>query len=89
MQSTVYIFRLRDGGLVITVDASGSRLPLDDALGYKPGDWKLLGPVPAADLPAMITSAKEVEPALIDHGYYSISSNQIIDSHPFFQRHPA
>jgi hypothetical protein len=75
MQETLYVFRLGEkGGFVITTDRQGSRLPLDDALGYKPGDWKFLDAIPSSELPKMITNAREVEPALTSHGYYSITA---------------
>ena len=89
MQPILYVFRLRDkGGLVITTDQSGTRLPIDADLDYKLGDWKFLQPIPSADLPKMITSYRDVEPALTGWGYYSISKRETL-GHPFFQRHPA
>ena len=90
MQPILYVFRLRDkGGLVITTDQSGSRLPIDAELDYKPGDWKFLQTIPSADLPKMLTSHREVEPALTGWGYYSISKRDKLQGHSFFQRHPA
>lgn len=90
MQPVLYVFRLRDkGGLVITTDQGGSRLPIDAELDYKPGDWKFLQPIPSMDLPRMLTSFREVEPALRGWGYYSIGKRDTIQGHPFFDRHPA
>jgi hypothetical protein len=89
MQPILYVFRLRDkGGLVITTDRSGSRLPIDADLDYTPSDWKFLQPIPSADLPKMLTSHREVESALTGWGYYAISARETL-SHPLFQRHPA
>jgi hypothetical protein len=88
MQPMLYFFRLRDGGgIVITTDRNGSRLPLNETLGYKPGDWQFLEAVPSTELTRMITNVHEVEPALTDHGYYSLTSSQIIADHPFFKKY--
>ena len=90
MQPILYVFRLRDkGGLVITINQSGSRLPIDPDLDYKPGDWRFLQSISSADLPRMLTSYREVEPALSGWGYYSVSNRDTIQGHPFFAKHPA
>jgi hypothetical protein len=88
MQETLYVFRLRDdGGLIITTEQSGSRLPIDEQLNYKPGDWKFVGTIQSADLPNMLTSHKEVEPVIARDGYYSIGKRDAIIEHPFFKKH--
>jgi hypothetical protein len=73
---------------MITTDQQGSRLPIDPVLDYKPGDWKFLQPIPSADLANMITSHREVEPALTDWGYFAIRRRDIMTGHPFFAKHP-
>jgi hypothetical protein len=90
MRSKLYFFRLgKDGGIVVTTDSRGSRLPIDKSLDYKLSDWNFLEAVPRVDLPKMIMSVPEAEAALAGHGYYSLSSREVLRGHPFFQRHPA
>ncbi len=90
MQPTLYVFRLRKrGGMVITTDQSGSRLPIDMELDYKPGDWKFLEAIPTTELSSMLFDHREVEPAVASHGYFSIAGKRANQDHPFFRRHPA
>jgi hypothetical protein len=47
MPPTLYLFHSLDGGWMLTDRRDGSRLPIDDELGYKPGDWKYIADVPS------------------------------------------
>jgi hypothetical protein len=90
MLQTLFFFRLTDaGGLTITTDERGSRLPLDDRLGYKPEDWKFVAAISGAELSKVITSAREAEQELAERGYYTIKKRLVIVGHPFFAKHPA
>jgi hypothetical protein len=90
MQPTLYIFRYGDtGGLTITTDEQGSRLPIDAALGYKREDWKFVAAIPSDELPKMITDVRDAERSLAGWGHYTIRPRQVIEGHPFFDKHPA
>jgi hypothetical protein len=64
MQEILYVFRLHNGGLVITTDPGGSKLPIDAALDYKPGDWNFVDTILGSELPKMLMDHRDVEPAL-------------------------
>ncbi len=89
MQETLYVFRLRDtGALAVTTNQSGSRLPIDNQLDYKAGDWKFVARIKSAELPNLLTSDREVEPALQSRGYYPFRLREVLEDHPLRKHLP-